>query len=200
MELDYGPFERRIPLADDVDITGAHGDATSAACSRSCCRSRQRPPRPRAGLDRGHRRGRDRGSTRTSRTPLPILPLKETVVFPDSMTPLAIGQERSIELIDDVVAGDRLLALVTVRDPEVELPGWDDLYEVGHDRADPQDDQGARRDAADPRPGTPARPARRPRRRRPLPRGRLRARPGRELGVARGRGAHPQRPGASSRA
>jgi ATP-dependent Lon protease len=64
-------------------------------------------------------------------TRLPILPLKETVVFPESMTPLAIGQERSIKLIDDVVGGDRLLALVTVRDPDAEAPGWDDLYEVG---------------------------------------------------------------------
>jgi ATP-dependent Lon protease len=62
---------------------------------------------------------------------LPVLPLKETVVFPQSVSPLAIGQERSVRLIDDVVAGDRLLALVTVRNPEVEAPGWDDLYEVG---------------------------------------------------------------------
>ena len=62
---------------------------------------------------------------------LPVLPLKETVVFPDSMTPLAIGQERSIRLVDDVVGGERLLALVTVRDPDVEAPGWDDLYEIG---------------------------------------------------------------------
>jgi ATP-dependent Lon protease len=62
---------------------------------------------------------------------LPILPLKETVVFPQSMTPLAIGQERSVKLIDDVVSGDRMLALVTVRDSEVEQPGFDDLYEIG---------------------------------------------------------------------
>jgi len=62
---------------------------------------------------------------------LPVLPLKETVVFPDSMTPLAIGQERSIKLIDDVVGGDRLLALVTVRNENAEAPGWDDLYDVG---------------------------------------------------------------------
>jgi ATP-dependent Lon protease len=62
---------------------------------------------------------------------LPILPLKETVVFPESLTPLAIGQDRSIKLIDDVVGEDRLLALVTVRDPSVERPGWDDLYDVG---------------------------------------------------------------------
>src|SRR5205823_6333274 len=62
---------------------------------------------------------------------LPALPLKETVVFPESMTPLAIGQERSIKLIDDVVGGDRLLALIAVKNDEVETPGWDDLYEIG---------------------------------------------------------------------
>ncbi|MGE5689226.1 MAG: endopeptidase La [Pseudomonadota bacterium] len=62
---------------------------------------------------------------------LPVLPLKETVVFPQSMTPLAIGQERSVRLIDDVVAGDRLLALITSRDSTLESPGWDDVYEVG---------------------------------------------------------------------
>ncbi len=62
---------------------------------------------------------------------LPVLPLKETVVFPDSMTPLAIGQERSIRLVDDVVAGERLLALVTVRDAAIEAPGWDELYAIG---------------------------------------------------------------------
>jgi ATP-dependent Lon protease len=62
---------------------------------------------------------------------LPVLPLKETVVFPDSMTPLAIGQERSIKLIEDVVSGDRTVALVTVRTADADPPGWDDLYDVG---------------------------------------------------------------------
>ena len=62
---------------------------------------------------------------------LPVLPLKETVVFPESMTPLAIGQERSVKLIEDVVSGERLLALVTVQDASVETPSWDDLYTVG---------------------------------------------------------------------
>jgi ATP-dependent Lon protease len=62
---------------------------------------------------------------------LPVLPLKDTVVFPESMTPLAIGQERSVRLIEDVVSGDRMLALVTVKDEQADPPGWDDLYEVG---------------------------------------------------------------------
>src|SRR5258708_19986104 len=63
--------------------------------------------------------------------PLPILPLKETVVLPGTMTPLAIGQPRSLALIDDVVSRDRLVALVTMRDSEVATPGWDDIFEIG---------------------------------------------------------------------
>jgi ATP-dependent Lon protease len=62
---------------------------------------------------------------------LPVLPLKDTVVFPDSVLPLAIGQERSVRLVDDAVAGNRLLALVASKDSEVDEPAWDDLFEVG---------------------------------------------------------------------
>ena len=62
---------------------------------------------------------------------LAVLPLRDTVVFPESMTPLAIGQERSIKLVDDVVGGDRMLALLTTRDSDNEQPGFKDLYEVG---------------------------------------------------------------------
>src|SRR5919201_544518 len=62
---------------------------------------------------------------------LPALPLKETVIFPQSVSPLAIGQERSIRLVDDVLEGERMLALVTVRNSDAEEPGWDDLYETG---------------------------------------------------------------------
>jgi ATP-dependent Lon protease len=62
---------------------------------------------------------------------LPVLALKETVIFPQSVSPLAIGQERSIRLVDDVLAGERMLALVTVRDAAAEEPAWDDLYETG---------------------------------------------------------------------
>jgi ATP-dependent Lon protease len=62
---------------------------------------------------------------------LPVLPLKDTVVFPDSVLPLAIGQERSVRLVEDVVSGNRLLALVASKDSELEQPGWDDLHTVG---------------------------------------------------------------------
>jgi ATP-dependent Lon protease len=62
---------------------------------------------------------------------LAVLPLKDTVVFPDSVLPLAIGQERSVRLVDAAVAGNRLLALVASKDAEIDEPGWDDLHEVG---------------------------------------------------------------------
>ncbi|MEI8104562.1 MAG: endopeptidase La [Actinomycetes bacterium] len=62
---------------------------------------------------------------------LPLLPLKDMVVFPQSMTPLAIGQPRSVRLIDDVLAGDRLVALVTAKDASVDMPGWGDIYDIG---------------------------------------------------------------------
>jgi len=62
---------------------------------------------------------------------LPVLPLRETVPLPDSLTPLAVGQERSVQLINDVLAGDRMLVMVASRKPELEAPGPDDLYDVG---------------------------------------------------------------------
>ncbi len=62
---------------------------------------------------------------------LPVLPLKDTVVYPDIMVPLTIGQERSLKLMDDVMAGDRMLTLVASRDEEIETPGPEDLYDVG---------------------------------------------------------------------
>jgi len=62
---------------------------------------------------------------------LPVLPLRDTVPFPESLTPLAVGQERSIKLVDDVLGADRMLAMVAARDPEVEVPAPADLYDVG---------------------------------------------------------------------
>ena len=62
---------------------------------------------------------------------LPVLPLRETVPFPETLTPLAIGQERSIQLVNDVLAGNRMLVMVASRQPELEEPGPEELYDVG---------------------------------------------------------------------
>ncbi|MGH3024795.1 MAG: endopeptidase La [Gaiellaceae bacterium] len=64
-------------------------------------------------------------------TLLPILPLKESVVFPGSMAPLAIGQERSVRLVDEAVAGDLTIALVTARSAEEDAQTADELHDVG---------------------------------------------------------------------
>jgi ATP-dependent Lon protease len=62
---------------------------------------------------------------------LPILPLKDTVVFPDTMMPLAVGQERSVRLIDDILRGDKQVGLVASKSAEIETPMPDDIYRVG---------------------------------------------------------------------
>jgi ATP-dependent Lon protease len=62
---------------------------------------------------------------------LPVLPLRETVTFPETLTPLAVGQERSVKLVNDVLGANRMLAMVAALDPENEEPGPADLYEVG---------------------------------------------------------------------
>jgi ATP-dependent Lon protease len=62
---------------------------------------------------------------------LPVLPLRDSVTYPDTLTPLAVGQERSIKLVNDVLGGNRMLAMIASRDPDVESPGPEDLYEVG---------------------------------------------------------------------
>jgi ATP-dependent Lon protease len=62
---------------------------------------------------------------------LPVLPLKDSVPFPDTLIPLAVGQPRSVKLVNDVLGGNRMLTMVASRDAEVEDPGPDDLHRVG---------------------------------------------------------------------
>jgi ATP-dependent Lon protease len=62
---------------------------------------------------------------------LPVLPLRDMVTFPDTLTPLAVGQERSIRLVNDVLSGERMVAMVASRDPELDEPGPDDVYDIG---------------------------------------------------------------------
>jgi len=62
---------------------------------------------------------------------LPILPLRGVVVYPLTVVPLAIGQPRSIRLVDDVVLGKKLVGLVASKRPELEEPMPEDCYTVG---------------------------------------------------------------------
>ena len=60
-----------------------------------------------------------------------VLPLRDSVTFPELVIPLNVGQPRSLELINDVLRGDRTIVLLGGRDPEVETPGPEQLYAVG---------------------------------------------------------------------
>ncbi len=65
---------------------------------------------------------------------LPILPLRGVVVYPMMWLPLTIGQGRSIRLVDDALAdarGHRIIGLVAARDPEIEEPAPDQVYQIG---------------------------------------------------------------------
>jgi ATP-dependent Lon protease len=62
---------------------------------------------------------------------LPLLPLRDTVVFPHMMTPLLIGRDRSLKAVEEAVNGDHLLLVVAQRDPEVQEPGLEDLHPIG---------------------------------------------------------------------
>jgi ATP-dependent Lon protease len=62
---------------------------------------------------------------------LPVLPLKDTVIYPFAVQPLGVGQERSIRLIDDVMRGNRLVVLVAQKTAEIEQAGPDDIFNIG---------------------------------------------------------------------
>ena len=72
-----------------------------------------------------------RVSSRSLPESLPILGLSDIVIFPGAIAPLLVETGPSIRLIDDVVAGDRLMGTVLQRRPEVADPAPDDLYGVG---------------------------------------------------------------------
>ncbi len=62
---------------------------------------------------------------------LPVLPLKDTVVYPFAVQPLGVGQERSIRLIDEVMRGDRLVVLVAQKSADLDQAGPDDIFKIG---------------------------------------------------------------------
>ena len=62
---------------------------------------------------------------------LPILPLRNTVLFPGVVIPITVGRDRSIRLIQDVYRGTKTLGVVSQKDPQIEEPRPEDLNKVG---------------------------------------------------------------------
>ena len=62
---------------------------------------------------------------------LPVLPLREFVVFPYMVLPLLVARDRSMAAVDDALAGNRMVLLVAQRDPVIQNPEPDDLHSTG---------------------------------------------------------------------
>ena len=66
-----------------------------------------------------------------TRIDLPVLPLRDVVVYPHMVIPLFVGRDRSIKALDQAMEADKQILLVAQKSPDVDDPGKDDLYAVG---------------------------------------------------------------------
>ena len=62
---------------------------------------------------------------------LPILPLRNTVLFPGVVIPITVGRDKSIRLIKEFYKGERIIGVVSQKDADIEDPGYDDLNKIG---------------------------------------------------------------------
>jgi len=62
---------------------------------------------------------------------LPILPLRNTVLFPGVILPITVGRQQSMKLIRDIYKKTKILGTVAQLNPDLEMPGFSDLYKVG---------------------------------------------------------------------
>jgi ATP-dependent Lon protease len=62
---------------------------------------------------------------------LAILPVRDTVLFPNAILPLTVGRESSLELINSLPEGEKYIGVIAQRDPRVDAPQPADLYQIG---------------------------------------------------------------------
>src|SRR5690348_11946450 len=62
---------------------------------------------------------------------IPVLPLRDTVLFPNSFMPLAVARDSSVALIDSAISGDKQVGVFTQRTASDEEPGQDGLFPIG---------------------------------------------------------------------
>ena len=62
---------------------------------------------------------------------LPILPLRNTVMFPGVVMPITVGRQKSLQLVQEVYRGNRLLGTVAQKDGSIDDPSQNDLYQTG---------------------------------------------------------------------
>jgi len=71
--------------------------------------------------------GREKSETRS----LPMMPIRDVVIFPHMMTPFVVGREASIRALEEALAGDKRIFLATQHDPSVDDPKPNEIYQVG---------------------------------------------------------------------
>ena len=64
-------------------------------------------------------------------TVLPMMPLRDVVIFSDMLLPLFVGREKSVRAVEEAVSQDRFMLVVTQKDPGIENPKASDMYNVG---------------------------------------------------------------------
>lgn len=62
---------------------------------------------------------------------LPILPIRGTVIYPTMVIPLLVAREKSVQMIQEILEGNRILGLVAQKYPEQENPDFEDIYSIG---------------------------------------------------------------------
>jgi ATP-dependent Lon protease len=62
---------------------------------------------------------------------LPMMPIRDMVIFPHMMTPFVVGRESSVRALEEALSGDRKIFLATQHDASVDEPDADDIYETG---------------------------------------------------------------------
>src|SRR5215213_3040656 len=62
---------------------------------------------------------------------LPVLPLRDIVIYPFMIVPLFVSRDRSIRAVDEALSQNRMILLVSQKDVDKEEPTQDDLYRVG---------------------------------------------------------------------
>src|SRR4030088_2067098 len=62
---------------------------------------------------------------------LPMMPIRDVVIFPFMMTPFVVGRESSVRALEEALAGDKKIFLATQHDASIDEPKPNEIYEVG---------------------------------------------------------------------
>ena len=73
----------------------------------------------------------DQNDLNTSATEVPVLPLRDVVVYPHMVIPLFVGREKSIQALDAAMQDNKQILLVAQKSADIDEPGVDDVHEIG---------------------------------------------------------------------